>query len=124
VRTRANSYVQQIEKTSQAYDAHGGGKVMVRYEDLRADTLGTMRRLYAGLEIPVDEGELARSVEKHSWENIPEEDKGEGKKRRKATPGGWREDLTPRQVYIVEDITASLLAEFYPEAAITTRGAL
>jgi hypothetical protein len=123
VRTRANSYVQQIEKTRQAYSAHRGRKVMVRYEELRADTLGTMKRIYATLGIPVDEGELVRAVEKYSWENIPEEEKGEGKKRRKAMPGAWRDDLTPRQVEIVEDITAPLLEEFYPHAAVT-RGAL
>ncbi len=123
VRMRANSYVQQIEKTGQAYRAHGGRKVMVRYEDLRADTMSTMRRIYSALEMPVAEAELARSVEKNSWENIPEEEKGEGKKRRKAKPGGWREDLTPRQVEIVEDITAPLLNEFYPDTA-TTRDAL
>jgi hypothetical protein len=123
VRMRANSYVQQIEKTWQAYRAHGGRKVMVRYEDLRADTLKTMKRIYSALEIPVEEAELARSVEKNAWENIPEEEKGEGRKRRKAKPGGWREDLTARQVEIVEDITAPLLNEFYPHTA-TTRGAL
>jgi hypothetical protein len=122
-RMRAHSYVQQIEKTGQAYTAHGGRKVMVRYEDLRADTLGTMKRIYSALELPVDEAELARSVEKYSWENIPEEEKGQGKKRRKAKPGGWREDLTPKQVEIVEDITAPLLNEFYPHTA-TTRGVL
>ena len=122
-RMRANSYVQQIEKTRQAYRAHGGHKAMVRYEDLRVDTLKTMKRIYSALEIPVEEAELARSVEKNSWENIPEEEKGEGKKRRKAQPGGWREDLTARQVEIVEDITAPLLNEFYPHAA-STRGAL
>jgi hypothetical protein len=122
-RMRAYSYVQQIEKTGQAYRAHGGRKVMVRYEDLRANTMSTMRRIYSALEMPVAEAELARSVEKNSWENIPEEEKGEGKKRRKAKPGGWREDLTPRQVEIVEDITAPLLNEFYPDKA-TTRDAL
>ena len=123
VRMRANSYVQQIEKTGQAYRAHGGHKVMVRYEDLRADTLETMKRIYTALEIPVEEAELARSVEKNSWENIPEQEKGEGKKRRKAKPGGWKEDLTARQVEIVEEITGPLLNEFYPHTA-TTRGAL
>jgi hypothetical protein len=122
-RTRANSYVQQIEKTTQAYRAHDGRKVMVRYEDLRADTLGTMKRIYSALEMPVEETELARSVEKYSWENIPVEEKGEGKKRRKAKPGGWKEDLSARQVEIVEDITAPLLDEFYPHTA-TTRNAL
>jgi LPS sulfotransferase NodH len=123
VRMRAKSYVQQIEKTGQAYRAHGGRKVMVRYEDLRANTMSTMRRIYSALEMPVAEAELARSVEKNSWENIPEEEKGEGKKRRKAKPGGWREDLTPSQVEIVEDITATLFNEFYPDTA-TTRDAL
>jgi hypothetical protein len=88
--------------------------VLIRYEDLRADTLNTMRRLYATLEIPVDERELARAVEKHSWEEISEEQKGEGKFYRKATPGGWREDLTPRQAQTVERITAPLLKAFYP----------
>jgi hypothetical protein len=112
-RTRANSYVQQIEKTSQAYSAHGGRKVMVRYEDLRADTLGTMKRIYATLHIPVNEGELVRAVEKHSWENIPAKKKGGGKFYRKATPGSWQEDLTPRQIKQVERVTAPLLEEYY-----------
>ena len=123
VRKRANSYVHQIEKTRQAYRAHGGRKVMVRYEDLRADTLGTMKRIYSELEMPVEEAELAWSVERNTWENIPEEEKGEGKKRRKAKPGGWNEDLSARQVEIVEDVTAPLLKEFYPHTA-STRGAL
>ncbi len=113
-RTRANSYVQQIEKTRQAYRAHGGHKVLVRYEDLRADTLGTMKRIYSALQMPVDESELARSVEKNSWENIPEEEKGEGKFHRKAKPGGWREDLTPEQAEIVEGVAGPLLRELYP----------
>jgi hypothetical protein len=114
VRNRAKSYLQAIGYTKQAYEAHKGPKVLVRYEELRADTLETMRRIYSALEIPVDDGELIRAVKEHSWENIPEEDKGEGKVFRKAQPGGWREDLTPKQVQIVERITAPILEEFYP----------
>ena len=113
VRMRANSYVQQIEKTRKAYDAHGGHKVLVRYEDLRADTLQTMRRIYSALEMPVEEAELARSVETNSWEKIPAEQKGEGKFHRKAKPGGWSEDLTARQARIVEGVAGSLLRELY-----------
>jgi hypothetical protein len=72
-----------------------------------------MKRIYSSLGIPVGDEELARVVEEHSWENIPEEEKGEGKSFRKATPGGWREDLTPEQAKMVERITAPLLEEFY-----------
>jgi hypothetical protein len=61
----------------------------------------------------VNEGELVRAVEKHSWENIPAKKKGGGKFYRKATPGGWQEDLTPRQIEQVERITAPLLEEYY-----------
>ena len=75
-----------------------------------------MKRLYSALMIPVDERELARVVQRHRWGNISERKKGKGKFHRKATPGGWTEDLTPQQITMVEKITAPLLEEFYPEA--------
>lgn len=113
VQHRARIYAQDIGNAKEAYESHKGPKSLVRYEDLRADALGTMKRIYSEIGIPVDEGELARVVEKHSWEQIPEEEKGEGKFYRKATPEGWREDLTPRQVEIIEETTSPLLKEFY-----------
>jgi hypothetical protein len=114
VRGQARRYVRDVGNAKTAYDEHRGRKVLVKYEDLRADTLGTMKRIYSSLEIPVDGTELARSVEKHSWENVPEEEKGEGKFHRKATPGGWKEDLTPQQVEIVERVAGPLLRQLYP----------
>lgn len=115
VKMRSNKYLSQVGAARRAYEAHRGRKVLVRYEELISDTLGTMRRLYSALDIPIDEEELSRAIEKHSWESIPEEQKGEGKFYRKATPGGWREDLSEEQARIVERITAPLLEEFYPE---------
>jgi hypothetical protein len=114
VRAQARTYRQDITLTAQAYEAHEGRKVLVRYEDLRADTLGVMKRIYSALEIPVAEDALVRSIERHAWENISEEEKGEGRIRRKARPGGWKEDLTPEQARIVEEETAQILDRFYP----------
>ncbi len=116
VKSRAAGYLQHMGNAKLAFDAHRGRKILVRYEDLRADTLGAMERICADLEVPTSEEELAAVVERHAWENIPEEDKGEGKIRRKAKPGGWREDLTEEQIKMVERITAPLLDEFYPES--------
>jgi Sulfotransferase domain len=76
-----------------------------------------MKRIYSELGIEVEEEELVRIVEKHSWENIPEDQKGQGKVYRKATPGGWREDLTPEQAEAVERVTSPLLKELYPREA-------
>jgi hypothetical protein len=114
VRNRSRKYLQHAGSAQRAYDAHRGPKVLVRYEELRADTLGTMKRIYSNLGIEVDEEELTLVVEKHSWENIPELEKGEGKFYRKASPGGWREDLTPEQAKIIEKEAAPLLEKFYP----------
>jgi len=49
-------------------------------------------------------------------EGVAEENKGPGKFCRKASPGCWREDLTPEQSKVVEEITAPILEAFYPEA--------
>ena len=113
VHQRAKLYMLNVGKAKEAYEAHEGRKVLVRYEDLHQNTLKTLKRIYATLKIAVDEEELARVVEKHSWENIPEEQKGPDKTRRKAKPGGWNEDLTSKQAHIVEEITAPILNEFY-----------
>jgi hypothetical protein len=112
---RAQKYLKGMGNAKEAYDAHTGPKVLIRYEELRADTLATMKLMYSTLGLPVEEGELAQVVEKYSWENIPEEQKGEGKFYRKATPGGWRDDLTEEQAEMVERVTAPLLKELYPE---------
>jgi Sulfotransferase family len=115
IEAQAKNYLRDIELSKQAYDAHEGRKVLVRYEDLRADTLGTMQRIYSSLEIPVDEADLVRAIETYAWENIPEEEKGPGKIRRRASSEGWREDLTPEQIAIVEEEAAPILDQFYPE---------
>jgi len=113
IKAQAITYLRDIELSKRAYDAHEGRKVLVRYEELRADTLGTMKRIYSSLEIPVGEADLVKAIERYAWENIPEEEKGPGKIRRKASPGGWREDLTPEQIAIVEEEAAPILDRFY-----------
>jgi hypothetical protein len=115
VRERANVYRRGVESARRAYDAHGGPKVFIRYEDHRSDTMNEMRRIYSTLGVPVDENELGRAVEKHAWENVPEAEKGRGKFYRKGMPGSWREDLTSEQAQIVEKVTGLLLEELYPE---------
>jgi Sulfotransferase domain len=115
VRERANVYRRGVQRAWRAYDAHKGPKVLVRYEDLRADTMNEMRRIYAVLGIAVEDEDLQQAVEKNSWENVPAREKGRGKFYRRGTSGGWKEDLTPRQVAVVEKTTASLLERFYPE---------
>jgi hypothetical protein len=115
VKAAAGIYLQDIEKVKHAYGAFDGRKALVRYEELRADTVEELKKVYSRLDIPIAEEQLRRVAEKYDWQNIPEKRKGAGKSHRKASPGSWREDLTPEQVTIVEKITAPILEEFYAE---------
>lgn len=108
-----------LRRTAEAYEAHPGPKAILRYEDLRHWTTPELLRVYENLGIAVEQERLAAAVEKYEWRNVPAEEKGAKKSRRKATPEGWREDLTLEQVEIVEEITASLMDRFGYERAMT-----
>lgn len=109
----AKLYLRTVEKARQAYEVHRGRKVLVKYEDLKADTLRTMKRMYSTLDIAVKEEELGLVVERNSWDNLPDPSKGPGKFYRKGSPGSWKEDLTAEQAETVERITAPIIKEFY-----------
>ena len=112
-RQLAEDYFNVVSQVRRAYEAHQGPKVLVRYEDLRRDTVGTLKGMYEDLKIAVDEGRLKAAAAKHAWENMPEGNKGPGKFYRKAQPGSWEEDLSPEQICIIEDATGGVISRFY-----------
>jgi hypothetical protein len=113
----ARNYVSNVSAVREAYARHAeGAKILVRYEDLRENPREWVSRICDSLSIEVDEEQLTQAVEKHAWENIPREKRGQGKFHRKASAGGWKEDLTPEEARKVEEITGPLLKEFYPDS--------
>jgi hypothetical protein len=113
-RARARLYLWDLHKASEAYVAHESPKAVVRYEDLRRDAGRVLRDLSESLELTFDHEELARTVETHAWESIPDDQKGEGSFYRKATPGAWSDDLSPEQRRVVEEVARPILDAFYP----------
>lgn len=116
VKRYVENNLETMNNARQAYDNHKGPKTILKYEDLREDALGAMKRAVSELGLPVDEEELARVVEKHSWENVPADQKGEGKFYRKAAPGSWREDLAPEEIEMIEKGFKPLIEEFYSQS--------
>lgn len=111
----AKNYVSNVGAVKEAYDRHPeGAKVLVRYEDLRENPRDWVSRICDSLGIELDDEQLEQAVAKHAWENIPKENRGQGKFHRKASPGGWKEDLTSEEALKVEEITGPILREFYP----------
>lgn len=103
-----------------AYDAHTGPRSLVYYEDLVADTLGTLSKLLTDLDIPFSTERVEAAVKRLAFDAIAEEERGAGKFYRKGAAGGWREDLTGEQIAVVEEMAEPLLSRFYPESAVTS----
>lgn len=109
----AQGYAAAMAATLVAHDAHSGPKVIVTYEELRADTHAALGRVSDTLGLVATGEQIAAAVRKHAWENIPADEKGSGRFYRKASPGAWRDDLTEAEIAIVERHAAPVLERFY-----------
>jgi hypothetical protein len=109
----AKDYKRAVSKVRKAYRAHPGKKTLVRYEDLRHDTVNALKAMYGALEVEADEAQLQAAVMKHSWTRIPDSEKGKDKFFRKAQPGSWRDDLSAEQIRLIEEITRPILSRYY-----------
>jgi hypothetical protein len=109
----AEDYFRMVSQVESAYETHPGKKVTVRYEDLRQNPVDTLKTMYGTLGIEAAESQLKVAVMKHSWEQIPESEKGSGKFYRSAQPGGWMNDLSPEQIQIIENVTGPVLSKYY-----------
>lgn len=112
---RAHGYVRDMDFARNAYINHPGPKATLRYEDVRAEPEEQLARILGELRLPVRQKRIEEVVHRHDWSNIPESEKGQGKIRRKAKPGGWQEDLSEEQILAIESATARYLDEFYPD---------
>ncbi len=113
---KALTYLRDVGNWLEGYRSHEGPKAhLYADQELRADTYPVLSAALSELGVPFDEEDLREVVQRNRFEAIPDEKRGKGKFYRKASPGGWREDLTEEQVRVVEEITRPLLKEFYPE---------
>ncbi|MGI8651013.1 MAG: sulfotransferase domain-containing protein, partial [Rubrobacter sp.] len=115
LKKRAEIWSRQIGIARAAVDRHPGPKAIVRYEDILADTPKAMQRLCRDLGLPASPEEIRSVVEKRSWSNVPDFEKGSGKFYRKAAAGGWREDLTPKQADTTRKAAGPTMQELYPD---------
>jgi hypothetical protein len=112
----AHSWLWRTEVVQQAFEAHPGPKRLIRYEDLRADTPMHLRALLEWLELDVDEARLAGLIERHAFEKLPAEARGEDSFARAASPGLWRENMSDEEQTLIERVIGAKLRELGYEA--------
>lgn len=100
----AHHWALTTEMMRDAFDAHHGAKLLVRYEVLLTETAGELRRIFDWLGLV--ESEVDAIVQRHSFR---ETDGGPGEFRRAAQPGFWRNSLTPQEQSLIQGIMGQTL---------------
>jgi len=99
-----------MENCSSTFQNHDKNlRYKIKYEDLRKNTFEEIKKVYQFLEIDISEEELQTLVSRHSFENIPEKNKGKGKFARSASPGKWKENLTEEEKSVMEKVMTRML---------------
>lgn len=103
---RVDHFIEQILPMFAAWergwraDIHPTLGLLVSYEDLLADTMGVMARVFAHYGVPRTDAELERIVEAHSFERATGRARGHGDAtdfNRKGVSGDWVNHLTEDQ---------------------------
>ena len=84
-------------------------RYLLRYEDLLANTVQELQKLYQFLGIDIDEKNLNDIVRKYSFKKIPQEEKGKGQFKRFASPGKWKENFNDKEKEIMNNILKDML---------------
>ncbi len=83
--------------------------ILVKYEDLRKNTQLELRKIFDFLDVNLSDERLKRISDRLSFENIPKDEKGKGKRRRSATPGKWKENFSEKEKEVMHKIMAKTI---------------
>jgi hypothetical protein len=109
IQREAQRWVARTEIVRSAYDKHPPARrLMVRYEDLLADTRKVLGLIYSWLGIsPPDD--LEERLAARAFSALPDAAKGPGKFNRAASPGLWRENLSSEEQAMCQEIMGEML---------------
>jgi hypothetical protein len=111
IRWLAAVWAHRSRAVRQAFEGHAPeDRMLIRYEDLRAETAIYLEQLCAMLDL--DRDRVPEVVERRRFEELPPDTRGPSQAVRSATPGGWRENLTTEEQRAMEEELGNALAEF------------
>jgi len=100
------------ERINRAYQNHDPKlRILVKYEDLKKDTLSKLRRIYDFLGVKISDEELMNKIEIHDFKKIPDSQKGKGKFYRAASMGEWRNNFSKEEQELMNSIMSETLKE-------------
>jgi len=104
---------QLMSRMNHAYDKHDQSrKILIRYEELRKDTLQVLKKIYDFLNVNISEKELEKIIQAYDFESLKGIPKGKGKFYRSASPGGWQKNFSNEEQELLNSIMEKTLKEF------------
>jgi sulfotransferase family protein len=109
----ANLWNMHMTITNRAYELHNPTlRCLVKYEDLRLDPFAQVKKIYEFLGIALSDKEIIEVIERTKFENVSEDERGEDKIKRKASPGSWKETFSADEVQLMNRIMSPILLKF------------
>lgn len=112
VRRESVLWVARTAAVQRAYEAHPPElRRRVRYEELRRDPAGGLAELDEWLDLRRGPAGRAEAIASNDFDAAPDEVKGSGRELRAAQPGLWRQNRTPAEQRIMEEVMGEKLRE-------------
>jgi hypothetical protein len=112
VRLHSTRWVDRTIATQRAFDSMPDERrLLVRYEELLADTPAELARIHDWLGLELSREELEAAVGRHSFDSAPESRRGPGRDMRAASPGLWRNNLDAEEHALMHEIMGEKLRE-------------
>ena len=110
IRSQAYLWLWRTEAVQRAFEAHRDElKMLVRYEDLRADPTPALTELANWLDLKKER--IVKLAEVTAVERLPSDQVGRGEFIRTAAPGQWRKKLSAQEQAMVHEIIGEKLLE-------------
>jgi hypothetical protein len=112
IRWQASVWLHRTEVVQETYACTDPDRrVLIRYEEMRADPGAALRKICATLGIEASGESLDGIAAANEFSRVPDSHKGAGREIRRAEPGGWATHMSREEILEMHEILAEKLDE-------------
>src|SRR5215207_11717214 len=112
IRWQSSVWLHRTEVVQETYErTDPKRRVMIRYEEMRAEPTAALERICEVLGIDAGRKELERIAAANEFSRVPKSRKGAGREIRRAKPGGWARHMSHEEILAMHEILAPKLDE-------------
>jgi hypothetical protein len=112
IRWQSSVWLHRTQVVQETYARTAPGRrVLIRYEQMRADPVGALARICDLLGIESSREQLGGIAKSNEFSRVPESRKGAGREIRRAQPGSWADHMSREEIVAMHEILGDKLDE-------------